>query len=52
MTTIYLVRHGHSLGNKFNLFIGQGNLDLTENGFAQAKTTAKYLNNIEIDDIY
>ena len=52
MTTIYLVRHGHSLGNKFNLFIGQGNLDLTEIGYEQAKTTANYLNNFKIDAIY
>ena len=30
MTTVYLIRHGQSIGNKLGRFLGQTDLDLSE----------------------
>jgi len=51
-TNIYLIRHGESEGNLHNMFLGHYDLDLTEKGVSQAKVTAQYLKNIEVDAIY
>lgn len=51
-TQIYLIRHGQSEGNKLNLFLGHTDLDLTEEGHAQAEKTAEYLSDIHVDVIY
>lgn len=52
MTTIYLIRHGESEGNKIRSFLGHTDLPLTEKGHAQAEMTANYLKNIGADVIY
>lgn len=44
-TTIYLIRHGQSLANAQGIFLGQGDLDLSQLGIAQACKTADYLKN-------
>lgn len=49
---IYLVRHGQSKANEKNLFLGHGDLDLSEKGLMQAKKTAQYLSGLKIDVIY
>ena len=49
---IYLIRHGQSKANELNLFLGHGDLDLTNKGYEQAKLTAKYLSKFKIDKIY
>jgi broad specificity phosphatase PhoE len=49
---IYLVRHGESKANENNLFLGHGDLDLTEKGIRQAKKTAEYLKTLSVDVIY
>lgn len=51
-TTIYLVRHGESQANQRDLFLGHGDLDLTDTGRRQAQMTAGYLKNIQPDFIY
>lgn len=52
MVKLYLIRHGQSKANLNNVFLGQHNMDLTENGICQAKLTAKYLKDIPVDVIY
>ena len=42
-TTIYLIRHGESEGNKLSTFLGHTDLPLTEHGKKQADVTAEYL---------
>ena len=42
---LYLIRHGESQANEKGLFLGHGDLDLTERGRAQAQKTAEYLKN-------
>ena len=51
-TTIYLVRHGQSLGNLRNQFMGHTDTPLTELGLRQAELAAGYMENIHIDAIY
>ena len=51
-TTIYLIRHGQSLGNLENRFLGHTDWDLTELGFKQAECTATFFDNIHIDTVY
>lgn len=50
--TLYLIRHGQSLGNMKKTFLGHTDLDLSDLGYRQAECTAKYLNNISIDTVY
>lgn len=52
MVKLYLVRHGQSIANVNNVFLGQHDLDLTELGFEQAKLTANYLKDVDVDAIY
>ena len=49
---LIFIRHGQSLGNVSHTFLGHTNLDLSELGFEQAKATAKYLANKDIDAVY
>lgn len=50
--TIYFIRHGESLANEKDLFLGHGDLDLTKKGYEQAKKTAEFLRSAQIDVIY
>lgn len=52
MTEIYIIRHGQSKANEQDLFLGHGNMDLTELGYKQAEKTAAYLDRIHVDAIY
>lgn len=52
MTHIYLIRHGQSVGNLYDLFLGHTDLDLTELGKKQAERVASYFENIKIDAIF
>lgn len=51
-TDIYLIRHGQSIANELDHFLGHGDLDLTELGYLQAEKTAAFLKDIPIDVIY
>ena len=51
-TTIYIVRHGQSLGNSSRTFLGHTDLDLSELGYIQAIRTAEELKGIIFDKIY
>ncbi|MBO7196210.1 MAG: histidine phosphatase family protein [Clostridia bacterium] len=51
-TKIILIRHGQSIGNLTRRFLGHTDLDLSELGYLQAKTTAEHLKNEKIDRIY
>ena len=52
MTTVYLVRHGQSVANEKDLFIGHTDMALTELGKAQAARTAEFFKDITVDAIY
>ena len=51
-TTIYLVRHGQSMGNLRDQFMGHTDTPLTELGFRQAELAAEYMQSIHLDAIY
>lgn len=51
-TTIYLVRHGQSVGNLNHLFLGHSDLDLTDYGRAQAERVCEYFEGVSVDRIY
>lgn len=51
-TKIYLIRHGESLANAQDLFIGHVDMDLSETGYAQARRTAEYLKDVPLDAVY
>lgn len=51
-TTIFLVRHGYSKANEKNLFLGHGDMDLTEKGKLQAEVASEYLSTLKPDVIY
>ncbi len=51
-TTIYLVRHGQSIGNSTRTFLGHTDLDLSELGYLQANATANLLKEVKFDKIY
>lgn len=52
MTTIYLIRHGQSLGNAARVYLGHTDLDLSKLGFLQAKETAAKLSSVPFSAIY
>ena len=52
VATIYIVRHGESVGNLHRICLGHTNLDLTELGLEQAKKTAEALENVDFAAIY
>ena len=49
---IILIRHGQSLGNANNLYLGHTNLDLSEKGIEQAEIAAQYFKDFDIEAIY
>lgn len=49
---IIFIRHGQSLGNLNDMFLGHTDLDLSPLGYSQAKCTANYLKDIHIDKVY
>lgn len=51
-TTIYLIRHGQSVGNLKDQFMGHTDTPLTDLGLRQAEMAAAYLKNIHLDAIY
>lgn len=52
MTTIYLIRHGESQGNKEKLFRGRTDFDLSDNGIIQARQLGKRLAGIKFDAVF
>ena len=52
MTTIYLIRHGQSLGNAARIYLGHTDLDLSELGFLQAEETANKLSSVPFAAVY
>ena len=52
MTTLYIIRHGQSLGNLKGRFLGHTDLDLSELGYKQAERVADFFENIHIDAVY
>ena len=51
-TKFIIIRHGQSLGNANNLYLGHTDLDLSELGYRQAQITAEHLKNEKIDAIF
>ncbi|MGI9493862.1 MAG: 2,3-diphosphoglycerate-dependent phosphoglycerate mutase, partial [Geminicoccaceae bacterium] len=49
MTRLVLIRHGQSVWNKANLFTGWTDVDLTEQGVAEAETAAARLKDAGFD---
>ena len=43
MTTFLLIRHGESAANRADVFAGNYDAELLENGFNQARCSAKYI---------
>ena len=52
MVKLYFIRHGESLANQKDVFIGQYDFDLTEKGRKQAEMVADYLKDVKVDAIY
>lgn len=53
MVRFIIVRHGHSTGNKDNIFCGQLDVPLNETGFLQARQTGEWIaKNYKIDEIW
>lgn len=52
VTTLYIVRHGQSEGNKKKFFQGTMDIDLSELGHTHIKRASEYFKNIKIDKIY
>ena len=52
MTKLILVRHGESLGNYANKFLGHTDLDLSPTGYKQAEFVKEYFSKVHIDKIY
>jgi len=52
-TTLLLVRHGESLGNKEKFFAGHMDVPLIDSGIRQAERSAQYVKeHYQVDDIY
>lgn len=51
-TTVYLIRHGESVGNLNRICLGHTDLDLTDLGLKQAEKTASALENVDFAAIY
>ena len=52
VTTVYLVRHGESLGNTQGFFQGRTDCELSENGFLQLDLLKERFKDIPLDAIY
>lgn len=50
--TIYIIRHGESVGNLHRVVLGHTDLPLTERGREQARLTANALKDIKFDAVY
>lgn len=51
-TTIYLVRHGYSTGNKNMQVVGCTDVELTEEGLRQGEQVAEYFADKHLDVVY
>lgn len=51
-TEIYMVRHGQSVANMQKVFLGHGDLDLSDIGRIQAECLKKFFEAIDVDIIY
>ncbi len=51
-TTVYIIRHGESVGNLHRICLGHTDLDLTDLGMRQAEKTAEALKNVDFSAIY
>lgn len=52
-TTVYIIRHGQTSGNKENKYIGNVDIGITELGERQAEMTAKHLyGSVKFDAVY
>jgi len=49
---IYLVRHGQSIGNVKDAFLGHTDWDLSELGYQQAETLAEYFRSVSADAVF
>lgn len=49
---LIFVRHGQSMGNFYDAFLGHTDLDLSPRGYEQAQCTAEFLKDVHIDKIY
>ncbi|MBQ7661434.1 MAG: histidine phosphatase family protein [Clostridia bacterium] len=49
MTTLYIIRHGYSVGNAEQKFSGRTDFPLTEEGRVQAERTAAFLKSTPLD---
>ena len=53
MVTIYIVRHGYSIGNEKEILTGNLDCDLAEYGLKQAKLVSNYIvQNLNVDAFY
>ncbi len=52
MTEIYIVRHGESLANAAEVYLGHADWDLSETGYVQARNTAERLSGVKFASIY
>ncbi len=52
MTTLYIVRHGHSVGNLERVFYGHYDGELTDVGDEQAQCVARYFEDKAVDAVY
>jgi len=52
MATLVLIRHGQSIWNKENKFTGWVDVDLTENGIAEAEKAGELLADYKFDEAY
>ncbi len=49
---IFLIRHGQTLWNKEERYLGDEDIELTPEGIQQAKLAAKYLSEVNLSNIY
>ena len=53
MVKLLIVRHGFSVTNKAKVFTGQNDVELSEEGYSQAKSVSEYIyENFKVDAIY
>ncbi len=52
VTTVYVIRHGESVGNLHRICLGHTDLDLTDLGLMQAQKTADALADVDFSAIY
>ena len=51
-TEIYIIRHGQSIANEKQMYIGRMDWDLSERGYLEAEETANALSSVKIDAVY